>query len=536
MRTKPLPPSFPKPRMAIPWPILAWPGLTGLGMTLAFPNGNAGYLAWVMLIPLLWIIRDMNAGAAFRAGFVFGLLHYASLLWWIVPTLRTHGGLPLVVAIPPLILLAAYMALYPATFCGLAAFTRPRPLPALAILPGFWAALEFLRANVLTGFPWAMLGHSQHGYLHLIQICDIGGVYAVSSAIVLINAAGGIVLSWRHGEPFLGRAVSRSCAVSAGAAACAVMASLFVYGQWRLSSIGEMAAGARTLRAGLVQGNIEQSVKWHPDYQEASVRKYEGLTLSLADRTPDVVVWPETAAPFYFGHNPSLTDLVRETAKGVNAWLLTGAPAAERSPEGEWRYFNSAFLLSPDGRVAGRYDKVHLVPYGEYVPLRRWMPFLRKLVDQVGDFSTGKPGATLSLMDLRAGALVCYEIIFPELARSATANGAALLLNVTNDAWYGLTSAPWQHLSMSVFRAVENRRSLVRSANTGSSAIIDPAGRILAQTDLFTEAALVVPIPVLTTLTYYTRWGDVFAWICVILSIGASITAARAAKPRSTSR
>ena len=178
-------------------------------------------------------------------------------------------------------------------------------------------------------------------------------------------------------------------------------------------------------------------------------------------------------------------------------------------------YYNSAFLTDSKGRVQGKYNKAHLVPFGEYVPFKRWLPFLGKMVAQVGDFTAGTVGETLTWNNYRLGVLICYEAIFPYISRKVTANGAALLINITNDAWYGTTAAPYQLFSITVFRAIENRRALVRAANTGISGFIDPAGRILAFTDLFTEDALVMNVPLLTEQTWYTRLGDSFARLCL---------------------
>jgi apolipoprotein N-acyltransferase len=242
------------------------------------------------------------------------------------------------------------------------------------------------------------------------------------------------------------------------------------------------------------------------------------------------VVWPETAVPFYLMSDRALTRKVLDGIRETGAHFVIGSPAFERTETGI-DFFNSAYLMTPDGRPAGRYDKVHLVPFGEYVPLQQWLPFVRKLVAHVGDFKTGEKGETLPMagrrmrgrseggIDLRIGVLICYEIIFPDLSRAAAANGAGLLVNVTNDAWYGRSSAPYQHFSMAVFRAVENKRALVRSANTGISGFIDPVGRVGGATPLFVDAAAAQSVPVLTEKTVYTRTGDWFAASCLGMTI-----------------
>jgi apolipoprotein N-acyltransferase len=229
-------------------------------------------------------------------------------------------------------------------------------------------------------------------------------------------------------------------------------------------------------------------------------------------------VWPETAAPFFFQDTNKMQSEILDVARISENWLLFGSPSYQRDCDGDaacLSFLNSAFLLSPQGKILGRYDKVHLVPYGEYVPLRKMFPFINKLVIGVGDFRSGEGYNPLTMNDHKLGVLICYEGIFPEASRAYKKKGADLLVNITNDAWFGSTSAPYQHLSMTVFRAVENRLYIVRSANTGISAIIDPTGRIVAQTELFERTALRDAIKFINNKTFYSVYGDVFVLICM---------------------
>ncbi len=230
------------------------------------------------------------------------------------------------------------------------------------------------------------------------------------------------------------------------------------------------------------------------------------------------MVWPETAAPFFFLRDKKLSPRVTEIARQSGSYLLFGSPAFEIGPEGE-SFFNRAFLLSGDGDIVGYYDKAHLVPYGEYVPLRRFFPFIGKMVPMVGDFVEGPPGRVLSMPETNLGTLICFESIFPYLSRAMVQNGAGILVNITNDAWFGRTSAPYQHLAMSVTRAVENRVSLARAANTGISALAAPDGSIIWQSDLYTTAAHTDPLPLLSGGSLYTRYGDIFAWLSCGLAL-----------------
>jgi apolipoprotein N-acyltransferase len=237
-----------------------------------------------------------------------------------------------------------------------------------------------------------------------------------------------------------------------------------------------------------------------------------------------LIVWPESAAPFYFLAEVPPTRMVMQGIAEAGTHFLIGAPAFELRGE-KADYYNSAYLVGPRAEVLGRYDKAHLVPYGEYTPFKEFLPFLGKIVEHVGDFKAGETGKTLEWMDRKLGIQICYEIIFPGLAREQVRNGANLLITITNDAWYGKTAGPYQHFSLAVLRAVENRRALVRSANTGISGFIDPVGRPLDLTPLMEEAAVVRELPLLDTRTFYTRWGDVFAGACLFLAAAAVVRA-----------
>ena len=511
----------------------AFSGLAGLLLTAAFPRIGASPLAAAALVPLLLAIRTAAPGEAFRLGWIAGMAHALTLTYWLVHTLGTYGGLPIWVSVPLLGLLAAYLALYPAAFAATLAALRIRPglLPIAAA--AVWTGLEYLRAHLLTGFPWALLGYSQYRRLHLIQISDIVGVYGVSFLLVAINASISLAILAGWKRPWAGRMVSGKLAATAAAAAALATAAVAGYGAWRMAEIDRISESAPVVRAAAIQGNIEQAVKWDPAYQIDTVDRYLALSLAaMADR-PDLIVWPETAAPFYFSRNRPLTERVLAGIREAGVHFAVGAPAFERDGE-ETDLYNSAFLIRPDGRIAGRYDKVHLVPFGEYVPLERFLPFVDKLVTQVGDFGTGRKGEVLRSGDHRLGVLICYEAIFPGLARAAVQNGAGLLVNITNDAWYGTSSAPYQHFSMAALRAVETRRGLIRAANTGISGFVDPVGRIDGTTGLFETTVSTRTLPVLTIETPYAKIGDLFARLCLagIPGMGIACIARRRRKTK----
>jgi apolipoprotein N-acyltransferase len=371
-------------------------------------------------------------------------------------------------------------------------------------------SLEFLRSFLLSGFPWASLGYSQQSHLALIQSVDLCGVYGLSFLLVLVNA------TLADTVPVLARRTLSTLPWKGIAVAAILFAANFGYGYLRLEQ--DLDGRERTLSVALVQGNIDQSVKWDPANQQNTITTYRNLSLD-ADRQQktDLLVWPESATPFYFQDGGPLSDAVVATARTADAWLLFGSPAFEfvnRRP----RYLNSAFLLSDDGQLLGRSDKVHLVPFGEYVPLGKYLPFIDKLVVGIGDFSPGTI-SPLPMNGAEVGVLVCYEAIFPELAREWVRQGSDLLVNITNDAWFGRSSAPYQHLAMTRFRAIENRIWIARAANTGISAFIAPSGRITAQSPIFKTLYLQGEVGLGARPTLYTRFGDVFPALSLLLSV-----------------
>jgi apolipoprotein N-acyltransferase len=491
--------------------------LTGILLTGAFPDTGAAPLAWAALLPLFAALQGQTARQGFRLGFVAGLAHHATLLYWVVYTMRIYGHLPLYLCLPVHLLLAAYLSLYTGLFGAAVIALCRKPVWMPLLVPALWVSLEYLRAVLLSGFPWEILGYAQYRYLPLIQIADITGVYGVSFWTVLANVALFQVYARITGRTWFGAAISRRQAAVAAVGFATVSATLLGYGAWRIAAVDRQAASHPPARVAVVQGNVDQAVKWAPQFQRSTVQKYVDLSREAAKSSPELVVWPETATPFYFDRNEGFSALIRRGIAQSGADFLIGSPSYTARGN-RIAYYNSAYLIHGDGRIAGKYDKVHLVPFGEYVPFKRWMPFLGKMVEQVGDFTPGSQGRTLAWKERPLGLLICYEIIFPRLARSMVRNRAALLVNITNDAWFGRTAAPAQHFSMAVFRAVENHRSLVRAANTGISGFIDPAGRILGRTRLMASTAPVRNVPVLAMKSLYTQFGDLFAWLCLAVS------------------
>jgi len=489
--------------------------LSGLLLAAAFPKWDQTWLLIFALVPLLWALRGQSLKAAFWLGLVSGLAHYVALLYWIVYVTHVFGKLPLIAAIGILLLLAGYLCLYTAVWGLGVACGAARGLSLLWWAPVLWVALEMGQTYIIRGFPWEPLGNGLFRHPLLLQLADITGVYGLSFLVVLVNASLYLLFFPPRGTALRFRQA---------AAVCLILACWIGYGYYRLGEMAALTAASPKIKVAVVQGNIKQGEKWQKSMVQTTLNRYGELTRRVQGAR--LIIWPETAAPFLYLRTPDLAAEVQKIAKDSGGYLLFGSPAYELTGEGE-RYFNRAYLLNPEAETIGSYDKAHLVPYGEYVPFRRFFPFIGKMVPMVGDFAEGPVGATLSLPEGAIGVLVCYESIFPNLARAQVANGARLLVNITNDAWFGKTAAAYQHLSMAVLRAVENRVCLARAANTGISTFIDGSGRLLWTSELNVPEAHALELAWLPGGSLYTRVGDVFAWACVIITGLALILARR---------
>ncbi|MBI2890919.1 MAG: apolipoprotein N-acyltransferase [Nitrospirae bacterium] len=458
-------------------------------------------------MPLLSLAGREDGRRLFLLSWAAGTLAWCGIIYWIPFTLQFYGGLPWPAAYLALLLLAGFLGLYVAVFATLAGrvLRSPVGLPLLT-LPSLWVALEFTKNYLLSGFPWMLLAYSQYERLEWIQIADLGGPYAVSFVIVLVNAA--VYLA------FLGPRPRHAWRRGAMAAACA--AAVYAYGLYRLDRLEASLPSAPTLRVGVLQGNIEQGVKWSPAYRGSTTEIYGTLAQGARAEGANLIIWPEASAPYYLNRSPEGQALVHRIVDDVGVPMLVGSLASEEGKGGRTAR-NSAYLLGSGRRFYGRYDKVHLVPFGEFVPLAGLLP-IDKLTAAAGNFVGGHGPGLLSTDALDLGLLICYESIFPELTRAAARRGADLLVVITNDAWFGPTSAPVQHLAMAAFRAVETRRSIARAANTGISAFIEPTGRIADSLRLQARGYLTADLPLTGWTTLYARWGDVGALlaICVV--------------------
>jgi apolipoprotein N-acyltransferase len=468
----------------------------------------------VALVPLLRSLVGKGVAESFGLGWLTGFVASTGILYWVILAMHHYGGIPISISLIILVSLTLYLSLYVGAFAALLRLLQKKTQWSPIILaPPLWVSLEYLRSNLLTGFPWENLGYSQYAALPVIQIVDVTGVYGVSFLVVLVNSLVSVGIERVRQT---GRTPRRVVFVLA-----VVLGLLCSYGFMRIHQENHRISAQIPIKIGIAQGNIDQSLKWKIAYQQKTLRTYQNLTEELAKRRPDLVIWPETAVPFFFPLDQTLSPIVQEIPSQAGFYLLFGSPFYWET-ENQIRYLNSAFLLSPEGTIEGRYDKIHLVPFGEYVPLRRFLPFIEPLVESVGDLVSGSETVGSVLFPLpsgRFGVLICYEIIFPDLNRRYIQRGADFLITITNDAWFGRTSAPFQHFSMATFRAVENRVFVARAANTGISGIIDSTGRVVLQTDIFSRRAVAGEIFLRGTETIYTRFGDVFAHACLVCSI-----------------
>jgi apolipoprotein N-acyltransferase len=475
----------------------------------AFPSPGLYPMAFFALVPLWLSIDRLGTKQAFYAGIVTGLCFYLPLVYWICPTMIRFGGLNPLAALGCLVLLALYLSVYTGIFAlAMKKITVPGGLVPLwgAVA---WVALEYIRTYLFSGFPWGLLGYSQYPNLVFIQAADTVGVLGLSFLLVVAN--GILVTAFKA-------FIQRRWPVKGNMAGLTVAAGLlclaFVYGHFELAHIRGRIIDAASHKIGVVQANIPQDQKWDNAFIDETIDRYSRLSLKAIPC--DLVVWPETALPFYYGMDPLPSSRVDAMVRKAGTYFLIGIPAAQSSDQG-FLYYNRACMLSPLALPAGYYDKHHLVPFGEYVPFKDLLWFARKLTAAAGDFSKGETGPVpLKFGTGTTGVLICFEILFPNIARDFVLNGADMLTTMTNDAWFGRTQAALQHFSISVFRAVENRRSVVRVANTGISGFVDPSGSILERSDIFTDCTLTRQVKVLSGTTFYTRHGDLVAKVCLV--------------------
>lgn len=485
--------------------------VSGLLLILSFPKFGHGAVAWVALVPLLTALPGTSGWRALRLGYITGAVSALGVLYWVSLVVVQYGGIPLPIGIAIMVALCLAFALFPSVFAwAVARLVVHFGTVGLLGAPVVWVATELLRAYTAFQFPWCQLGYSQYRFLPVIQVASVTAVYGVSFLLVSTSAL--LAFAASEGRPRPRRFAAAGLALVLGAA--------WGGGAWAMSR--PLPESGRT-RVGLVQGGIRQEDKWLPERARDNIGRHLQLTYEAAARGARLVVWPESAVPFLYDENPDLAEGLRVMAQTNDIYLFFGNDDRVRDPAGEVKTYVGAKLLTPEGELTLRYHKIQLVPFGEYVPMQPLFTlggrFAAKVVREVSDFTPGSEPVVAEVDGHLVGGYICYEAIFPGLVRRFALAGAELLVNVTNDAWYGTTSAPHQHLAMAAFRAVENRRYMVRAANTGITAVVDPWGRILEPTRLFDRTVLVRDVPFIAEMSFYTRHGDVFARACLAVAL-----------------
>ena len=456
---------------------------------------------------------------AFLMGLVTGVIYFVGTIYWTSTVVATYGNLPTALSLVAMLLLSLYLSLFPALTALVTSRLISRGGAAgLFLAPAAWVATEFFRGYLFGGFPWVPLGNSQVTVLPVAQLASLFGVYGLSALVAFINAAIAFALLTR------GRARLQTIAVAA-----TLLVVVGGWGAWRIAE-GSLTREGTPIRVGLAQGNIEQSDKWRPGEARRIFTTYIGLTRDMVRRGAQYVIWPESATPFTFESDPVGEQAMRDLAREVRVPILFGSDQMVETEEGEPAHYNAAFQLAPGGATDAVYRKIHLVPFGEFVPMSDWLTFFPPLVQTLAGFAPFKPGDAMVMLpvgDHLTSTAICYEVVYPSLVRDAVVAGSELLTTITNDAWYGQSSAPYQHFAMASMRAIEHGRYLARAANTGISGVVDPYGRIVTQSAIFEQVGLVEEVRFLTSRTLYTSIGDALAYVAIALTAAALITVGR---------
>ena len=472
--------------------------LSGIFTALAFPKFNLSFFAWVSLIPLLFILLEKSPKHSFLLGLTAGFSYYGILLYWIPSVPAYYGNLSFGLSLLIYVLLILFLALFWAFFSLLLAkINQGFPRMVFILAPFLWVSMEYILTYFLTGFPWCLLGYSQFKNIYFIQLASITGIYGLSFVLILLQSMFVFSMKFKKRAPFF-----------------MALGLIFLIHLGGFVSLKKISPAENTFTASVIQGNVSSDIYWDQiSTQEILELFNRHLELShrSATKGAQLIIWPEFSVPLCFScpeelynyFKKNLSDFVKDT----NCTLLLGTNETARTQE-KTSYYNTALGLNPDLSIS-HYYKMHLVPFGEYTPYKKIFFFIEKMTHAIGDTTPGTQYSLHKFKGLEFGSPICYEIIFPNLVRKFVGNGANFLVTITNDGWYGKSSAPYQHFAMAVLRSVENRRYILRAATTGISGIIDPYGRILSKSELMTQTFLLGKITPSTKLTLYTKFGDV---------------------------
>ncbi|HRZ03273.1 MAG TPA: apolipoprotein N-acyltransferase [Candidatus Omnitrophota bacterium] len=471
----------------------------------AFPQADIWILSWVALVPFLFVLDGKKPAASFFIGYLLGILFFSGTLYWFIYVTKLGASL-----------LVLYFGIYFALFgLGYSLFSGKSILAKIIFLPSFWVGLEFIRGHLFTGFGWVNLGHSQYKILPLIQISDTTGVFGISFLIVAANV---LLKEWLDAKIEEADSVRKQRSLATGIISILLIAAIG-YGFYRLS----IKVSRGEVNVAVIQANTPQELKWQKSAWPSIMKTYLDLTQKAAKENPDIIIWPETAFPGFIWEAPQLFVELRSLVAQLKVPLLLGVVT-----QLDDAYYNSALLIDREGEVIVQHDKLHLVPFGEYVPLRKVFPFLSDIAP-IGDFNAGNK---FTLFPVSSGGsetkgpagffsvLICFEDTVPEISGGFVRTGANLLVNITNDAWFQDTKEPFLHMQDAVFRAVENRKYLIRAANTGVSCFIDSRGKVINRVENTDKKATYVSgykierVGLNNQKTFYTKYGDVFTYFC----------------------
>jgi apolipoprotein N-acyltransferase len=489
--------------------------LSGALLFLSFPPASLFPLSFIAFLPLLWALEGSSPRRAFLLGWASGAFYFVLLLHWIVLNPAVEAWVKPLLYLG-VVLIGFFQGLFWAVPAALSRWLSDKSgLPIWVSFPALFTVFDWLRGLGLLGFTWGSPGYALARWTDALQMASVGGLWLVTLWTVLIS---GLVFWAAH--PFLGRPPQ----VASGRMRAllprllALVAAVFIpplAGIPVKRAVESLEAPAPVFTVALVQGNIDQGMRWDREFQEYNWTEYRRLTQEAAAHKPDLVVWPETAMPFYLRYENRFFSEMLSLVDGAGFPVLTGVPDAKTDFEtGRTDYYNSAFLFLPGRGLAGEYAKAHLVPFGERFPLKDRIPGLRHVNFGEGEWTPGADTVMLHHPLSTISCLVCFESIFPAIARRQAAKGSRLFVNITNDGWFGRSGAARQHAEMAVFRAVEQRRSVARCANSGVSMFVTPSGRVHQATPLYVRAVIVRSLPLLDCRTLYGRFGD---WVVLLL-------------------
>ncbi len=509
-------------RFLPPLPLVFPSLLSGVLVTLCFPVTSLGPVSFLALAPMFAAVLRHRPGRkdAFRAGFVMGSACFVTMLWWIVKLVPSADVTIPWLMTPALLALVLYLSLYPAFhLLVLAAATRWRLGPFLLAAPATWAVFEVARCRGELAFPWGLLGYSLSDHPALLQTADVWGVFGLSFAVVLVNAlAAGCAMA--HGPR-----AKAWCGLGAGVVASA----MWLYGHASVDRT--LALAGPTLRVALAQPNVDLVDKWRPEFKDSTFNLIEKQSVQARDAGADIVIFPETAAPIYVENSPVNKMRLAELARTIAIPIYIGfLDHSFEGPDRVLTIYNSSGLFRSDGSLH-KYAKRHLLPFGEALPLGSRYRWIQKIDFGQANFEPGSKRAPLSGDGVTFTPLICFESVFPDLCRDGVREGTELFVNITNDGWFGDTPGPYQHAQMAIVRAVEFRRWLVRSANSGVSMVVAPSGEVVASIDLYKEDVLTADVALLAGETFYARHGDRPLVLLSLLLVGLAAFLARRAAP-----